>query len=337
MNDVIYNEVIVYHDETKRIENTNLKGQILFFIPRKIVIKHERNLFNEMKETYNPLDKIYNAIKDIRKTYKANHKFHFKEIPKTGKWTKYNQAEKELVEMAIEALKSKANEIFSKPLFCKIAMIFYPMTHLNLYGGDKKEKRLRYHETLLRILLKGAVHYLYDECHPIKILISDGEPYHRKLSDDRILWRLIHDDLIGQSPLRNYVTISITSEIVHQLSQHKNFEEDTEEYINANMLQLADMLLGSVIHSCYKGIKTTLKVPTTGEKVVDKKGVISFPVKEMIEKRKRGRNFRYSSHYKSFSLTKAEIINGEWIFENIMAKEIEITPDGRQINLLDIY
>jgi len=337
MNEKIYSEVVVYHDETKRIENTNLKGQILLFIHKKLVIEREGTLFGDMKETYNPLDKIYDAIKNIRKIYKADHKFHFNRISKAGKWTKYNQAEKEFMEVAIEALKSKGNKVFSNPLFCKIAIIFYPMTHLNLYGGDKKEKILRYHETLLRILLKGAVHYLYDEYHSVKILkiISDGEPYHRKLSDDRILWRLIVDDLIGQSPLRDYVTISPTSEIVHQSSQHKDFEEDTEEYIHANMLQLADMLLGSVIHSCYKGIKITPKEPTIGEKVVDKRGIISFPVKEMIDKRKRGRNFRYSSHYKSFSLSKAEIINGEWVFENIMAKEIEIIPDGRQINLFD--
>lgn len=332
MNEKVHSVVVVYHDETKKIENTNLKGQILLFIPKKLVIERKGTLFGDMKETYDPLDKIYDEIKKIRKNYNAGHKFHFSSIS-GEKWTKYNQAEKELVEMAVDALKSERNNVFSNPLFCKMAIIFYPMTHLNSYGGDKKEKELRYHETLLRMLLKGAVHYLYDKNHSVEILkiISDGGPYHRKLSEDRILWRLI-DDLIR--PLRDYVKISPTSEIVHQSSQHKDFKEDTEEYIHANMLQLADMLLGSVIHSCYKGIKIANKKPKIGEEVVDKRGIISFPVKEMIDKRKRGSNFEYSSHYKSFSLSKAEIINGEWVFENIMAKEIEIIPDGRQITLI---
>ena len=331
-------EVVVYHDETGKIENTNLKGQILLFIPKKITIEHKIPLFGNKKETYSSLDKVYERIKNIRKSHEVDNKFHFKEIH-GKKWTKCDQAAKELIEVGTDCLRSKRNNYFSQPLFCKMGIIFYTTPYLNSYGGDNKEKKLRHHETLLRMLLKGTVHYLYDQNHKVKILkiISDGNPYHRKLNEDRIFWRLIIDDLIGQSPLKGYVTIPQTSEIVQQLSSHRDFEEDAEEYIHANMLQLADMLLGSVIHSCYKGIKTVPKKPAIGAMVVDKRGIISFPVKEMIDKRKRGKGFRYSGHYKSFSLSKAEIINGEWVFESDMSKEIEITPDGRQIVFNDFF
>lgn len=58
---------------------------------------------------------------------------------------------------------------------------------------------MRFNETILRMLLKGAVHYLYDEDNKVKILkiITDGKPYHRKLSEDRIVWRLIEQSLSG--------------------------------------------------------------------------------------------------------------------------------------------
>ena len=341
MNEETYSEseVVVYHDETGKIENTNLKGQILLFIPKKITVEHKIPLFGNKKETYSSLDKVYERIKNIRKSHEVDNKFHFKEIH-GKKWTKCDQAAKELVEIGTDCLRSKGNSYFSQPLFCKMGIIFYTTPYLNSYGGDNKEKKLRHHETLLRMLLKGTVHYSYDQNHKIKILkiISDGNPYHRKLSEKRIFWRLIIDDLIGQSPLKDYVAIPQTSEIIPQSSEHKEFEEDTEEYIHANMLQLADMLLGSVIHSCYKykGIKTVLKEPAIGAMVVDKRGLISFPVKEMIDKRKRGKGFRHSGHYKSFTLSKAKIMNGEWVFESVLPKDDD-TSDAGQIGFNDFF
>ena len=338
MKELIYNKVIIYHDETKQIEKTNLKGHILLFIPKELTIKRKGTLFGDEEITYNPLEFLYNMIMDIRSRYNAYNKFHFNEIPKSGKWTKYNEAEKELLKMGVEALKSKRSSLFRHPLHCKIAIIFYPMYRLDLYGGDRKEKRLRYHETLFRMLLKGAIHYLYDKDHPVEIekIISDGKPYHRKLSNYRILWRLIMNKFLGNNPLRDYVKIPLNCEIIHQSSQHKNFKKDTEEYINANMLQLADMLLGAVVHSCYKGIKISRIPPSIGRKVDDKRGVVSVPVKEMLDKRKRGKNFRYSSHYKSFSLSLAYLENDQWHFDNIMTKDIEIVQGAEQLTLLDL-
>ena len=333
-----YSKVIVYHDETKRIENTNLYGHILLFIPAYLKIEKYGTLFGDIVEEHRPRIEFYKKVIEIRKEYGADHKFHFNRIPRNGKWTKYNQCEKNFVELGVDALKTKRNSIFTSPLLFKMAIIFYPLSTLNMYGGDRKEKHLRYHETLFRMLLKGAVHYLYDEQNQVEIIkiISDGKPYHRKLSEDRILWRLIIDDFIGEHPLRDYVNISPDCEIVHQSSNHKDFDKNSEEYIHANMLQLSDMLLGCVIHSCYKGLQIPKIPPSIGQQVEDKRGIIALPVKEMIDKRKRGRNFKYSSHYKSFSLSLASLSNGNWNFKNIMTKEIEILPDAKQLTLLDI-
>lgn len=328
--------MIVYHDETKKIENTNLYGHILLFASTELKIEKYGTLFGDVMEDYQPITEFHEKVMEIRKRYKAYHKFHFNEIPRSGKWTKYNQCEREFVKLGIDVLKTKRNSMFKHPLLFKIAIIFYPLSMLDMYGGDKKEKHLRYHETLFRMLLKGAVHYLYDKQNHVEILkiISDGKPYHRKLSEDRILWRLIFDDFISKRSLRDYTPIHPNCEIIHQSSNHKDFEENTKEYIHANMLQLADMLLGCVIHSCYKGLRIQNPSPYIGQQgVEDKRGIIALPMKEMLDKRKRGRNFKYSSHYKSFSLSLASLNNGKWNFENIMTKAIEIVPDARQLTL----
>jgi hypothetical protein len=72
-----------------------------------------------------------------------------------------------------------------------------------------------------------------------------------------------------------------------------------------------------------------------GEIIEDKKGVIAYPVKEMLDKRKRGSGFKNSSHYKAFTISKANIKNNQWGFENMMTKEVDLTNDG-QLCIFDI-
>lgn len=332
-------DVIVFHDETSKAGVEKLNGHILLFVPIKLkIISPQKTLF-ENNDPINSMKSLFSKISELRDEYGTDQKFHFKEIS-GKKWTKYNEAEKKLVEIGVDALRCKNPRIFCQPLHCKIAVIFFPEpipNNIALYGGDeKKEKRLRFYETLLRMLLKGAVHYLYDKNNKVKImkLITDGEPYHRKLSNERILNRLIEESLAGG--LRNYVEIDKEAEIVHVFSDHKNYQKDSEEYVYANMLQLADMFLGSIIQACLKGIKWQKMSLQIGKEVEDKKSIIAYPIKEMLDKRKRGSNFKYSSHYKSFAISKAYIENEEWKFENIISKEIEIEIDEKyKITLFD--
>ena len=334
-------EVIVYHDQTEEKRGGNWKGHVLLFIPYILhIIRKEVNLFGEQKDFIEPIKLIYNEIMNRRKEHNAYHKFHFAEIS-GRKWTKYDDAVRQAVKIGVEALRTrgvKKLKIFSHPIYCKLAIILYHTPtpqNIILYRGEKREKILKYDETLMRMLLKGAIHFLYNKENKVKVLkiISDGKPYHRKISDQRILWRLIEDDVLGKSPLREYVEFKEDAEIIAQYSDHKKYKKDSEEYINANILQLADLLLGCTVYSCYRGIKIN-EVRLTKIDIQDKKGVVSFPVKEMLNKRKRGKRFKkYSGHYKSFVLSKASIQNGVWNFENITTKEIEIDPQTCQISL----
>lgn len=330
MNRLIESDVIIYHDETECAGTDNIKGHVLLFVPIRTNIEYRGGLFRDQKIQIKPWSFLSKKFEEIRKDPQANHKFHFSPIS-GNKWVKRNEFDKKIVQLGVESLKQGDATNAS---FCKLGIIFYENPKPNSiasYGGEsKKERRLRFGETILRMLLKGTIHHLYDSFHNVKILkiITDGQAHHRKLSDFRILEKLIDE-------VRNYVEIHDEAVVAPLTSNHKNHDKRSEEYIHANFLQLADMLLGSTIHVCLKDKKIQSLVPRVGDIVEDKKGIIACPVKKMLDKRKRGRNFKYSSHFRSFNVSMALIRNGEWDFKNVMAKEIQIDRNTRQIKLFD--
>jgi hypothetical protein len=300
----------------------------LLFIPKRVKIEYKGGLFKNDQIQIDSLSNLIQKIKRIRNDFFADNKFHFADI--SGKrWVKRNEAERKFIHIGVDSLKQKGN----KALFCKFGVIFYKKPkgdHISLYGGrSKKEKEMRYGETLLRMLLKGTIHYLYDVTHKVKIfnIITDGQPHNRKLDDFRVLQKMTDE-------VRDYVEIRKDAELIHLSSDHKHYAIDAEERVHANMLQIADMLLGGSIYAFHKNACFQGRNPKIGHKVEDKKSIIALPVKEMLDKRKRGRNFHRSSHYKAFTISKAIIQNNNWKFENVMSKEIKINHDKRQISFL---
>lgn len=317
--------VIIYHDETKDVPQRNFKGHVLFFVPVTLTLKNETPLFGISQEEYYPQKMFLDILDHYRREFSCNGKLHFSEI--SGKtWKKYDYAYLKAVTLAIDALRSKSPQIFSRPLGCKVAAIFYPKdTDWSIYHGDsRKEQKLRYDETLLRILLKGACHYLYDEANPIEVvrIISDGDPAHRSLDRDRIIQRLTYGGFYNNSPLRDYVTFPPDATITHLRSDHKYYEPNTEEYRHANFLQIADLLLGGIMRACYVGFKPTKKIPKIGDQCI-KKDVIALPVKEMLEKRRRGSGFRHSGHYKSFVITQVLFNKDGFNFQEVESASIQ--------------
>jgi len=323
----IESEVVIYHDETKGAGTERLKGHALLFVPVRTTIEDIGGFFGNQKRQVMPLDFLLKEIKKIRSDFYANHKFHFSEIS-GRKWANQNNADKQIVEIGVEYLKQNKT-------FCKLGIIFYEKPksdQIANYGGEyRSEKELRFGETLLRMLLKGTVHYLYNNNHKVKILkiITDGQPYHRKLNEFRILERLSGD-------LRDYIEIYEDAELLNLNSDHKNYDKDSEEYKYANMLQLVDMLLGCAIHSCLKNVKIGEVYPKICDSAEAKKGIIAYPVKEMLNKRKRGSGFKNSSHYKAFTISKAYIKDNKWEFENITTRKIEISDTG-QLSIFDVW
>lgn len=302
----------------------NYKGHVLFFVPVLLSLKSETPLLGTFQEEHSPQEMLFDELIRCRQEFACDGKLHFAEI--SGQtWKKYDYAYRKAVDLAVDALRKKSPQIFSRPLSCKVAAIFYPKgTDLNIYGGDsRKEQKLRHDETLLRILLKGACHYLYDESNPIEVVkvVSDGNPAHRIFDKDRVIQRLTYDGFYGKSPLRNYVTLSSDASIIHLPSDHKTHLHDIEKYKHANFLQIADLLLGAIMRACYVGTKSTRTIPKIGEHC-NKRDAVAYPVKEMLDKRKRGRGFSNSGHYKSFVITQVTFSKNGINFQEVQSADI---------------
>ncbi|MCK4818806.1 hypothetical protein KA005_23740, partial [bacterium] len=276
-NDVRIDNCLIYHDESKKVFK-NVWAHALFFVPESTS------------------EKLVEKLLEIRIKYGCNNRLHFANISGKKICTEDGSIViKEWIEHAIEALRSKGSYIFRLPLNCKLGVIFFPTwLELDLYGGgSQSERMLRYFETVLRMLLKGCAHLLYDESKKLKIMgiITDGEPWHRELDSIRVVDRLITN-------FRDYVEVDSNAYIEGICSDHKSC--DCTDYNKAQILQITDLLLGSIIHCCFRDLKYG-----------DKKEKIIRPTREMLEKRNRGRNFRRSGHYKSLSLSFANIKNDQ--------------------------
>lgn len=280
----------IFHDESKKVLDSNIWAHAVFFVS---------------EDAYRVLlDKLWT----IRDKYKCmDKKFHFADIS-GSKLCKSDGslAIKEWVEIAVEALKIKNSKLFNPPLECKLEIIFFDAScDLSSYGGNKKEEKLlRYFETVLRIILKCCAHKFYSNDNKLKIkgIITDGQPWHRPLDKIRILKSLLVTS-------RDYVEIDENAFIESVISDHVSNKCNDKD--KAQILQLVDLMLGSVICSCFRSVKYG-----------SKKEIIIRPIKDvLVKRRKRGRGFKHSSHYNSFVLSKARIERGLWVFEDVLCRD----------------
>lgn len=325
--------VTVYYDET-HMEN-NLNGHVLFFVPDQIEIPCTQSdntgnprLFDCPSYTYYPCRDLIKEVTNLRGNKFQYHKFHFNEI--SGRhWTEQDKVTYNLLATLVDSLRSKGCQRFQAPLCCKVAVLYYPENKKkDLYGGkDNKEKKLRYDETMLRILLKGACHYLYDKDHAITIsnFIVDGFPAHRELDDNRIIWKLFAEEGNNRTQLRDYVQFDPNITITHIDSVLRNYAPGSVEFEHANFLQCADLLLGSISYSLFKPPWEGKKHIGIKELCTNKKGVLSENARYMLGKVSRGYGFTTSGHYKSFSVSRLLLEHGKIIFQD--AEDLIVLQD----------
>lgn len=282
-------DVYVYYDETKfKVCGIDQLGHVLFFVPFHLKKVDEHEFFGNIEtKTTNtkPFEILNNEIQKIRHKYNQDCKFHFSEIS-GNKWMAREAAHLQVLRLGVDSLKKRKCDILKTATFCKLAIIYYPASKdTRAYGGkEKKEKSLRYDETVLRMLLKGAVHFLYNKSNQVNILsiICDGTPHHRDLDEARIIHRLLGEFNLGVHQLRSYVSFTNQSCIVGQKSDHRAYQKNTLEYWHANMLQMADMLLGG-ISCCFK--RAILQSTPPGKyktRVRDKHGIIATDRKSVV-------------------------------------------------------
>jgi len=327
--------VVVYHDETRNANQGKYRGHIFFFVPQVINVSHGQALFGQDAHTYNPTALLCEKISALRTEFDlSTEKLHFTDIS-GRKWGRSEEGYRVMMEVLVDSLRHKFPQIFKVPLSCKLAVIFYPKKcDVDMYGGTGKERYLRHDETVMRMLLKGALHYLYDDSNEVSIdaIYTDGQPMHRPLNDERVIDRLRNDDQYGRKPLREYVDLANTAQLIGIDSDHTKYDLSSPEYKHSNFLQLADLLLGAVVRSCYSCTRRCRNLPRIGTSLTaqDKKAIIPYPVMEMLEKKKRGVGFKNSGHYKAFSLTELTFKDSAPDFKELMAQEPTIfsnTPE----------
>ena len=287
-------DVTIYHDETKQASGKNIWGHGILFVPHK------------------KIEGLLKELQDARDECICDSKLRFADISESYYTPKY-ECVKRWVEIGFKYLKRNEG--------CKLGIIFFDKgtVDLNAYSGDKKERELRAVETVLRMTLKGSAHYLYDTERQVKIhrFVTDGDPWHRDLNENRIIGRLLTE-------VRDYVEITPGCKIDGVVSDHKN--DRCNDIKSAHLLQLTDLLLGSVIQTCFRDLEQGKK-----------KEIIIRPIKEMLDKRKRGRKgFENSSHFRSFTLSLAKIVCNEWQFERLDSKDIIIDDSTGKITLSDL-
>jgi hypothetical protein len=320
-------EIIAYHDETAQTgPDGNLCGHILYFAPRRIQLyDNNPSLFGGVETEYKPQDLLLTEISAlVKEAGLSHHKFHF--TTRTGtKWTRYAEAYRRLIQLGVDSLKRKDPVHVPKPTHCKMAVMFYPSgADVSIFGGEGKERYLRHDETVIRWLLKGALHRLYSEDHEVDLvgIVSDGNPNHRDLDDWRILERMEHDFGPRTSKLREYVSVNEMAQIIH-LSSDPGEHDSTRKLEHCTMLQLADLLFGAVRRSYFKAISNCPSAPPVGHRLQNwkKKDVLAVPMRETLEKRKRGTGFKHSSHFGSFTVSKVDFTDAGPRFEEIQLKE----------------
>lgn len=320
-------DVHIYCDETKNLKSSGgqtISGLVIFIVPERIHISGALPLFVVDEIEYSPKKDLIKEILKIRKCYHFNGKFHFSEIS-GKKWSVVNLPFKLVIELLVEALRCKQSTVFLSPAFCKFGILYYPekvRKHI-FFGESTKENQVRYDETILRMLIKGTCHYLYDEENKITIkkIIIDGLPAHRCYDTSRIVEKLYSDEFNNKrSPLKNFVKFQQDLDIIHLQSDHRQYAVESEDYADANLLQCADLLLGAVNKICLNGYQPQFIQPQIGDEC-DKKAVIAKPILDMIIKRnKRKSGFLNSSHYRSFTISRVGIENGSLIFSDLSAR-----------------
>ncbi|MBZ5538897.1 MAG: hypothetical protein LAN61_00100 [Acidobacteriia bacterium] len=260
---------------------------------------------------------LLTALKDARSRWNCETKLHFNEFS-GQKWGPPERCANHWIKLGVEALRHKgATQPFSSPLLCKLGVILFDKkSHVELerFSGDVRERRVRWSETLIRILLTGVIRFCYDTEQSLTIegIVTDSEPYHRLLSEYRILERL-------KERLGPLITIAPGAHIRHILSDHRDSRCASQD--DAHLLQLVDLLLGSVVsHSA--------DLHRTGSK----KEQLRHAVSDMLAKQLRGSGFAASGHYRSYSIFQARIEDEEWTFASVPVASLKTT--ARQLLLI---
>ncbi len=322
--------VIVYHDETKNVPREKMHGHVILFVPVLSEIRKQDTESPCQQTSYDPRHVFLGKLQKLRCKLQCNdRKLHFADIS-GRKWSNEDQLILEVMRLAVGAIGRRPTRLTpGRARHLRLAVMFYPPKHdVSLYGGNKKEeKTLRYEETVLRILLKGAAHFLYSQQHRVELLevVTDGRPAYRQFDEGRILWQLLAENESGRAPLRDYVSIASNAKIQHVASDHKKHNPGTKDHVHAHLLQVADLLLGAARHICFGNFQPRKATPRVGDKCDDKRSIIAQPLWELFEKEaRRVRDTNRPFGIRSCTIARIEFHENQLVFKDELQRAIDM-------------
>lgn len=291
----------IYHDENK--ENRIAHGYLL--VPVRVK------------------EKLLQEIEKIRERYNLDSKLHYSTL--TGKVENIkHKAVRDLLYIMHDAFRTKryARSMWgNQPPRCKF--VLFVKKNINKmssgyftgFNTSRNEIDIRKIETLLRIGLKGGLHYLFDENNKIKIsgFFTDGLAWHRPFDKNRICQRLYEHK-------RNFVDFDPSLNINPIISDHK--DERCSDYNRAQLLQACDCVLGAFINCIFGGRQDSYKTK------------VAQPIRLIMEKhKKRKGNVKHSGHYRCFTITQSSLVEGKWSYKSLELLEIDRQVKDKQLEL----
>ncbi|ADR37422.1 hypothetical protein Ocepr_1970 [Oceanithermus profundus DSM 14977] len=346
-------EVWLYHDETKDADLKEGKrhAHIILVVPERLTLESPhgmQTLFEADPEVTTPRSEFLFRIQEIRTDTQYSGELHASSM--SGKqWGKRECCGARVLDLASEFLRHKGPKGELPAPFFRFGALFFPPKTPSLrtfYSGDDPEKKIQYFETLMRMAIKGVLHYGYSDLEQVypKIevtilgLILDGDEHlKRPIDQDRVIERL-------RGELRPGLAISPDFEIRAVDSDPKTHTPGTRDYDDCELLQVADLLLGAVrfvADGSYHGLcppetaapKLFAKLGSRAEKMA----WVYLSICELLKKkaarlRKSPKAWKHSGHYRSFTISRAELDGEKWQFW-----EVEWEYDEGSGHLLPLF
>ena len=325
--------VWLYHEETKQaqLEEGKRYAHGILVVPEELALEWPVEgppLFEAERKPFSPRVEFLRDVRRIREETGYAGEIHAHKI--SGRqWGRLEACAANVLSLACESLRHKGpNGELPAPFFRFGALFFPPRTPRlrEYYMGDDAERTLKYLETLMRMAIKGVLHYgftgLEHVFSAVEVevlgLVLDGEDHLRRPVDQ--------SRVIGRLELRPGLTIAPDFEIRAVDSNPGMYPPGTREHEDSELVQVADLLLGAVrfiAEGSYRGICPPEGTPPSLHKKLDganKKRAWVYRafcdlLKKSAERRaKSSRAWENSGHYRSISLARAELAGDRWQF-----------------------
>lgn len=237
--------VTAFCDETK-IEGRPALGIVL--IPHHVAVQSASRLISERW----PGRDLIRIAEEARERSGVEKRFHFGGM--SGRtWSSRDEALSSFIAEIAPAFEPLSLCGPYDYVGCKAVVCRYEIpTDRSAWKGNGSETKIAVMESVLRSCIKGALRRFYNTDHQVLLsgVVYDNRPHARLLSAQRVIHRIVDDEVCGRQALGSHIRIATGSGLTFEQpsSDHTEYRRNTNEYCWANQLQVADVVLGVLRH-----------------------------------------------------------------------------------------